>query len=57
MKPIQVVFWDGIVMGGGIGISYHAPIKIATEKTVFAMPETAIGYFTEVGASYFMPKI
>jgi len=38
MKPIQVAFWDGIVMGGGVGISIHAPIKIATENSMFAMP-------------------
>ena len=38
MKPIQVALWNGIVMGGGVGISVHAPIRIATENCVFAMP-------------------
>jgi len=44
-------------MGGGVGISVHAPIRIATDNTVFAMPETAIGFFTDVGASYFLPRL
>ena len=38
MKPTQIVIWDGIVMGGGVGLSVHAAIRIATENTVFAMP-------------------
>ena len=38
MKPTLIVLWDGIVMGGGVGASIHAPIKIATEKCLFAMP-------------------
>ena len=38
MKPIQVALWNGIVMGSGVGISVHAPIRIATENCVFAMP-------------------
>ena len=38
MKPTQIVFYDGIVMGGGVGISIHAPIRIATENAIFAMP-------------------
>ena len=57
MVPIQIAFWDGIVMGGGIGCSQHSKIRICTEKTVYAMPETAIGFFTDVGASYFLPRI
>ena len=44
-------------MGGGVGISYHAPIKVATDNTIFAMPETNIGYFPEVGAAYFLSRI
>lgn len=66
-KPIVAII-DGItsteaaallfaVVGGGAGISVHAPFRIATENTVFAMPETAIGYFPDVGASFFLPRI
>ena len=38
MKPTLIAVMDGIVMGGGVGISVHAPIRIATETSVFAMP-------------------
>lgn len=38
MQPIQVAMWNGYVMGGGVGISIHAPIRIATDTTMFAMP-------------------
>ena len=38
MRPIQVAMWNGYVMGGGVGISIHAPIRIATDNTLFAMP-------------------
>ena len=44
-------------MGGGVGISIHSEIKIATEKSIFAMPEAKIGFFTDVGSSYFLPKL
>jgi len=57
MKPIQVAFWDGIVMGGGVGISIHAPIKIATENSMFAMPEAKIGLFSDVGGGYFLSRL
>lgn len=44
-------------VGGGVGLSAHAPFRIATENTIFAMPETKIGYCPDVGASYFLPKL
>lgn len=44
-------------VGGGVGLSIGAPFRIATEKTVFAMPETKIGYCPDVGASFFLSKI
>ena len=44
-------------MGGGVGISINAQIKIATDLTTFAMPEAKIGFFTDIGSSYFLPKL
>ena len=46
-----------VVVGGGVGLSVNAQFRIATEKTVCAMPETKIGYCPDVGASYFLSRI
>jgi len=56
-KVPQVSLWDGIVMGGGVGISIFGEYRIATEKTMFAMPETSIGLFPDVGSSAWLPHI
>ncbi|KAF2070816.1 hypothetical protein CYY_007863 [Polysphondylium violaceum] len=55
-KP-RVAFWDGISMGGGLGISIHSNFRIVTEKTIWAMPEVSIGLFPDVGASYFLSRL
>lgn len=53
----MVALMDGITMGGGVGISVHAPFRIATEHTVFAMPETKIGLIPDVGGTFFLPRL
>ena len=56
--PKPVVLWGhGIVMGGGMGLFMSASHPIATESSLFAMPEVSIGFFPDVGASYFLTRV
>lgn len=54
-KPL-VVIADGVTMGGGIGIAGHAPIRIVTERSQLAMPETRIGFFPDVGGALLLAR-
>ncbi len=54
-KPV-IALMSGLTMGGGIGISLHAALPVASDCTMFAMPETSIGFFPDIGASYFLSR-
>jgi enoyl-CoA hydratase len=55
-KP-YVALWHGFVMGGGVGVSVHGSHRLCAEEVAFSMPETGIGFFPDVGGSYFLPRL
>lgn len=56
-QVLQISILNGIVMGGGVGLTLTSPVRIATENTTFAMPETAIGYMPDVGVTWSLSRL
>ncbi len=55
-KPFTSLI-DGICMGGGVGLSAHAPYRVGSQKTLFAMPEVSIGFFPDVGGTHMLARL
>ena len=54
-KPV-IAIMDGLVMGGGVGLSAHAAHRVVTDRSAVAMPEVGIGFFPDVGASFLLAR-
>ena len=57
LKKPHISLIDGVVMGGGVGITLYGTHRVVGENTRFAMPEVSVGYFPDIGASYFLPRM
>lgn len=57
LRTPYISFINGVTMGGGVGMSFHGKYSIATENTIWAMPELSIGLFPDCGASHFFPRL